>query len=281
MNTKRTFDEIQQSELGKYVYALIDPRDSKIFYVGQGTSNRVFDHFNDADKLNPQKIDLRKASKKLLRILDIWENDLDVDWIIIAYGLDKSVEDLDLASRLESGVYHCLEQSINGHLLNDNTPPKSSLLLPEDVEALGAEYVNPEEEIHNVFIFPIHAALIAGASPYDATRRAWLISKEFQNLGTSYAVGLKNSISKGSYKVNKWIDSELSPGRFEFLAPGHPNPPTLDSLLNKNWTNVLSVVKGYWQRGNYVIVDFDGRGHFRIKRGSVVKTIWYDCLPPK
>ena len=49
MNNQRNFDTLQIERLGKYIYALRDPRDKKIFYVGQGTGNRVFDHFNEAD----------------------------------------------------------------------------------------------------------------------------------------------------------------------------------------------------------------------------------------
>ena len=33
-----------------YVYCLVDPRDNKIFYVGKGYGNRVFNHA--ADSLN-------------------------------------------------------------------------------------------------------------------------------------------------------------------------------------------------------------------------------------
>lgn len=45
---KRSFDELEKHNLSKYVYALRDPRDGKIFYIGQGENNRIFDHFFEA-----------------------------------------------------------------------------------------------------------------------------------------------------------------------------------------------------------------------------------------
>ena len=47
---KRSFTPKEIRHLGKYVYALIDPRDNKVFYVGQGIGNRLFDHLSDADR---------------------------------------------------------------------------------------------------------------------------------------------------------------------------------------------------------------------------------------
>lgn len=34
--------------LGSYVYCLVDPRDNRIFYVGKGSGNRVFEHVKEA-----------------------------------------------------------------------------------------------------------------------------------------------------------------------------------------------------------------------------------------
>ena len=42
------FSHTVKVALGNYVYALVDPRNSKIFYIGKGKENRVFQHTKGA-----------------------------------------------------------------------------------------------------------------------------------------------------------------------------------------------------------------------------------------
>jgi hypothetical protein len=277
MNTQRSFDALQSERLGKYIYALRDPRDGKIFYIGQGICNRLFDHFNEADQLNAANINIQTTSSKILRILDIWKNEEDVEWLILAH--DLSVENgNEMANYLESAIYDCLSESQNGQTLNEIIPPKSSSLLPEDIVALGADFINPAFAIENVYIFSIYNALNTGATPYNATRSAWSISQNNRNLHPSYGVGLKNSISIGSFEINNWNIAAVDQNRYEFTSPGHPNAQNYLPLLNKNWTNILSKVRGFWLRGGHIIVGFNGQGQFRIIRGSVDKNTWHNCV---
>ena len=46
------FNSLTKQYLGYYVYALVDPRDGKIFYVGKGHDDRVFAHARAALKPN-------------------------------------------------------------------------------------------------------------------------------------------------------------------------------------------------------------------------------------
>jgi uncharacterized protein len=274
MNTQRKFDALQKEKLGNYIYALRDPRDKKIFYVGQGTNDRVFDHFHEAETcLNSEK-PFKALSSKVIRILDIWKNTEDVQWLILAHNLPT---DTRISGYIESAIVDGLSESQNGDTLNEVSPPNSSRLSPDDLDAMAAEFVNPQEPYHRVFVFPIQNALTNGTTPYNATRTTWAVNSHYRSLQSSYAVGLKHSISKGSFEIASWVPVNET-GKYEFTSPDHPNPAPHQPLLNKNWNNVLSKAKGYWQRGNYLIVEFDGQGKFKIIRGTQDYSTWYDCL---
>jgi len=44
------FDLSTIERLKYYVYALIDPRNNKPFYIGKGKDNRIYNHVNNAIK---------------------------------------------------------------------------------------------------------------------------------------------------------------------------------------------------------------------------------------
>lgn len=58
------FSTKTQENIGYYVYALVDPRDGKFFYIGKG--NRVFDHVKGAmeSDAESEKIETIKAIQK-------------------------------------------------------------------------------------------------------------------------------------------------------------------------------------------------------------------------
>jgi hypothetical protein len=260
---KRSFDDLEKQELGKSIYALRDPRDGKIFYIGQGVDDRIFNHFTEAeDCLKQNKV----ASSKVIRILDIWKNNEDVDWFIVAHNLQQEYNTDKFSDIVESAVIDVLSQSQNGICLNEIKGPKSSMLTQEDIKLLAAAPINPTFAMDKVFIFPIQNGLADGKSEYDATRSAWYVKQEYQ--GTpAYAVGIKNGISHGSFLIDEW---KPIGNKHEFRGT------EFDALKGKSWLSILSKVKGYWQRGNYIIVKFDGNGKCKIIRGAGQENIWFD-----
>lgn len=274
MNTQRTFDNLQKQSLGKYIYALRDPRDKKIFYIGQGLNNRVFSHLEEAERVNTGSLNISIVSSKIIRILDIWKHDEDVEWLILAHNLPI---DNNVAGLVESGIFDALSESQNGDTLNDVSPPNSSRLSPEDIIEIGAEVINPSNQIETVFIFPVQNAINIGTSIYNATRTAWYVKEEYRNIGNAFAVGLKNSISIGSFEIENWDTATIDVNKHEFKSPNHPTPSIYQPFSNKRWTKILEQANGFWQRGNYLVVEFNGVGQFRIKRGSQDRATWHNC----
>ena len=77
------FSPKTQEELKAYVYALIDPRDNKIFYIGKGNNSRVFSHINEAI-INPRE------TEKLETIRAIKCENEKVKHFIIRHGLEEN-----------------------------------------------------------------------------------------------------------------------------------------------------------------------------------------------
>jgi len=261
-NKQLKFDRLQSQRLGIYVYGLVDPRDKKVFYVGQGQDDRIFDHFKEAKLVINEK---NKPTNKTLRIIDIWLSEEEVEWVIFSHGLTQNI-----VNHIESSLINSFSVSQNGQTLNGNSGPKSSMLSREEVKSLGAEEILPASPYASVFIFPVHNALKESSkNVYEATRAAWKITKKFQ-YKNSYAVGLQNGISIGSYKVQSWVDYD---DKQAFIGNDY------EDLLNFNWKRVLEPAMGYWQRGNHLIVEFNGAGSFRFLYGCSNKE-WIELASP-
>lgn len=80
----RQFSNKVIEELGYYVYALIDPRDNKIFYIGKGCGNRVFQHCLAAIQEDDETL-------KLDTIRAILNSKLEVGHYILRHKLSKEV----------------------------------------------------------------------------------------------------------------------------------------------------------------------------------------------
>lgn len=70
-------DKVKQ-KLGYYVYALADPRDNKIFYIGKGINNRIFQH--------EEKLDNSNKSNRIKEILSSGNKIKKTNYIIWSFG---------------------------------------------------------------------------------------------------------------------------------------------------------------------------------------------------
>lgn len=150
--TKKFSLEIQQ-ELEFYVYALVSPLDSCVFYIGKGKGNRVFEH----ELMALDKPDDKNKNKEILKIRTAGKEVLKY---IISYGLTEKE-----ALMLENGLIafcHLLDKKelklksltniVSGHR---TTKQKGKLItsgLVDDVIALLAPTSVPLSDLGNANI---------------------------------------------------------------------------------------------------------------------------------
>lgn len=82
MDKEKSFKQSVIEGLRCYVYVLVDPRDNRIFYVGKGTGNRVYQHAQAALVDDCQSL-------KLSTIREIKGLGLDVKYYIIRHNLTE------------------------------------------------------------------------------------------------------------------------------------------------------------------------------------------------
>lgn len=95
------FDDKTIKEIWRYVYALKDPRNWEIFYIGRWKENRIFQHAKDALKTN-------KSSDKLDKIREIINEWYNVEYFLIRHGLPQ-----DVMEEVEATLIEILDKNRN------------------------------------------------------------------------------------------------------------------------------------------------------------------------
>jgi hypothetical protein len=274
-NNEEEFDARIREALGGYVYALRDPRDKEVFYIGKAGgwdaqgNDRVLAHFGEARAAQANPDIMRSA--KVKRILAIWESGRDVDWFIVR----RSLRDEGEAFQIEAALLDLLIISSAPDALNEINGIRSQvhgLLDSEDVRLLaapklGAEGVPPELAGRPILIFNIQKALAErDRNPYEATRSAWKLGPESRKTPGSIAIGLAAGISRGAWEIDSWV-----PAGDRWCFSGHEVAgPLLESLFPRNFQAIVGheAVRGYWQRGNPIAIKLSVDGEFGVLRGS-------------
>ena len=131
--------------------------------------------------------------------------------------------------------------------------------------------INPKHPC-KVFLFNIGTYTLERNDTYDATRKWWKIKEEYRNTSEyEFAVGLVKGVSIGSYKLKRWkYDQEYK--KYVFDADEYPD------FIGFSWHKQIEPAKGFFGYGNYLIVEFNGNGKFKILRGSKDnKGQWFNC----
>jgi len=200
-----------QEELKSYVYALIDPRDKKIFYVGKGIANRVFSHINEAI-FNPV------SNEKLETVRAIKASNLKVEHFIIRHGLEE-----DEALLIESVLIDFLtfrdfaEVAKITNLMPGHYSYIQGIKTAEECELLyNCEELNRDEIKHDLLVININKTFIRkkrtnSDNPlynrlniYEATRGWWVLDKN-RAQNSDYVLAEYKGVTRAVFKPQYWL----------------------------------------------------------------------------
>jgi hypothetical protein len=214
MIEKRKLTAYAEERLGYYVYALRNPIDKKVFYVGKGVGSRVLAHANgviDADDI--------PETMKIQTIKSIHDAGESVESFIIQHGLASDKH----AFQTESAVYGALklldeqpDQNLFS-LTNIIQPPTfedQGLMSVNDVLALYGEPADGMLIPHNsIFVKP--AQLWRKGTPreelWEYTRGWWPLS-ETRIRDIRYVFSVPNFVIRAVWEVTARDWREQGPG---------------------------------------------------------------------
>ena len=199
-NQKHSFSEKALESLnGFYVYALIDPRDNKIFYIGKGTGNRVFMHEVESEK----SIDAEK--KKLKKIRDIENDGFQVKRLLVNWGLTENE-----AFAAEASLINLLNYIPDFKLTNEVAGHHVHVCLTTEAfeHEYGAIALEKEDIKHGILVIKINKLYRRGMSEeelYDVVRGYWAASlRSIQLRNVKYVFGVYNGLIVAVYKPDEW-----------------------------------------------------------------------------
>lgn len=258
---------LNESRLGNYVYALVDPRSGAVFYVGlagglAGAGNqRPQSHLIETSRRHAKAEPL---TDKQQRIADIWASGNEVDLLILRRKMATREE----ANHVEAVAIDLLRTIQSLSPLTNKLPghgkSEHAIVTANTRAEILAEPVNPSRAIESVWLFNISKALAQGRSPFEATVAAWRVARKDRLCG--YAVGLSNGVSKVVIKIDSWQDSSKYAGKCEIKGSVANETAAGAELLEKDYSAIVSKL-GYWQRGNPIRINFTC-GRADIVRGS-------------
>ena len=184
---------------GFYVYALIDPRNEKVFYIGKGTGNRVFSHEIESGKSRESE------KKKIQQIREIENSGYSVKRLIVNWGLSENeafVAEATLINLLNRMPDIQLTNEVSGHHVHE------SLTTEEFELQYGAVPLEKEDIRHSILVIKINKLYRRGMSEeelYDAVRGFWAASlKSIEARKVKYVFGVYNGLIVGVYKPDVW-----------------------------------------------------------------------------
>lgn len=190
------FDQKTIEKLGYYVYALIDPRNEKPFYIGKGLGNRVFNHLHCA-------LDQETISDKYNVIRTIIQNNCEVGHIIIRHGLNEN-QAFEIESTLID-LLNYLSFDITNEVAGHNTYESGVMTTDEVIRLYNAQPLTILED--SVIIININKTYKRGKgsnSIYQATKESWVVGKQRREEVT-HALSEYRGLIVEVFEIDNWF----------------------------------------------------------------------------
>ena len=248
----KQFDKKIRNALGHYVYALINPLDNKIFYVGKASgNNRAFSHLNKSST---------ETDKNIL-INEIRSKGLEPQVEVLRYGLESSkIAEIVEASIIDSIGIDNLTNIVRGHGIENGR-----LKLSEIQRLYGSDPIyrkSIKEKYMLFFIQQSYSTSLSEIQLYDSTRQFWSkVSKDKRtkmkngNLEYSIALSIYDSVVVRVYSILDWFEAgatfstrkvSTKSDRYEFIGNIIMDHPLLGKkIIEENGLGIKANQQGY------------------------------------
>lgn len=232
MTNRLEFKQTVIEALKNYVYCLVDPRDNKIFYIGKGKGNRVFDHVKGAVQNENEE------NLKMTTIREIQNAGKEVLHYIIRHG----IEDENDAFLVESVLIDLLTydkfntESVLTNIQAGHHQWNEGIKSIGDINALYDCAPLVPDENDKLILININKSydLKERENIYEATRKYWRLDG-YKARKADYVLATYRGVVRAVFKPSEWYRSVKSPGRWEFNGEEVENSP----YLNKSVTNFI------------------------------------------
>ena len=182
-------------KLGYYVYALRDPRNGEIFYVGKGRRSRAYQHAKHALRVGSGE---SRAELKLGRIQKIHASGREVAVEIIRHGLPNE----ETAFEVEAAVIDVFRSGgteranlVSGHGVERGWLP---------LEQIEAKYAaEPIVIRHKVLLIRLRNLPRDQDELYRRTRSWWKINRRRASRA-ELALGVYEGVVRSVYRIDHW-----------------------------------------------------------------------------
>lgn len=234
---QKQFSAVVEEKIEWYVYALVDPRDGRIFYIGKGKGNRVFAHASDA-------IDGDRETEKLDLIRQILATGKDVDTLILRHGISNERTAYLVESVLIDFSTTLLNRGVDlrsglTNLVAGHNSDIFGIMSTNDVIALHEAKEAPKIKVKGIlFRIPrLWTPAMPESELYEATRGWWALGERRND--AKYGFAVSKGVVRQIYSIQSW--RERTHGDRGFVAgerkrwgfDGQPAPEMSD-YLNKS-----------------------------------------------